>query len=137
VTEDVTFFTDDMGRPMVRYDHPDGTAHQGPATTEAEVCDFCFAKHPRWAYPCGVVQIDNHPTIDMSDDDWAACDTCHDLIEAGDVAALAERVYEQQKTMVAEQPNLKMPPHDDVILQFRALFYRFSQARTGAPFVCR
>ena len=50
----------------------------------ALICDFCGGGPITWREPCSerIVSID---------DDWAACDVCHQLVAAHDKAKLAER----------------------------------------------
>lgn len=69
------------------------------------VCDFCSEPFDTegecWTFPCesfeypfvAVELQPGHANIQTegSDDAWAACDTCHDLIEDGDRVALAKR----------------------------------------------
>lgn len=55
------------------------------------VCDFCSGGPVRWSYPCRDFQ---HRAVDFtfnSAGGWAACDTCHSLIERHDRQGLAVR----------------------------------------------
>jgi hypothetical protein len=54
------------------------------------VCDFCLAPRPTWEYPAARMPILGHPVITDSDDEWLACDACHALIEARNIAELVE-----------------------------------------------
>ena len=57
------------------------------------VCDFCGEKRPRWTYKCESFIVDGVPG-DVGYgmiSDWAACDTCHALIELDSWHALAAR----------------------------------------------
>lgn len=59
-------------------------------------CDFCSSPAVRWSYPArdvnmGVVLGGSMPVLHNSRGDWAACDACHDLIEAGDYKSLLNR----------------------------------------------
>lgn len=56
-------------------------------------CDFCFATEPEWRYPCKSFDIPGTHEYG-SYEDWAACDACHDVIEANDRAALVERAMQ-------------------------------------------
>ena len=58
-------------------------------------CDFCTLAGATWAYPAGPVRLRAAGCGFASDDDWAACDACHALIERGDRPALARRCAEQ------------------------------------------
>jgi hypothetical protein len=52
-------------------------------------CDICYAETPTWDYPVKSFQM---PALNwVSIENWAACDTCHDLIEADDRIALNQR----------------------------------------------
>lgn len=62
-------------------------------------CDFCSQRPIRWSYPARPVHLaallvgrDATKVIGWNTNDpWAACDPCHDMIERGDRAALLER----------------------------------------------
>lgn len=62
-------------------------------------CDFCSAANPKWCFPAQsfyhktqVKAVDKFIHAFMNEE-WAACDTCCELIHAGDKRKLAERVY--------------------------------------------
>lgn len=87
-----------MNRPP---NHPAGT-----------VCDFCNSPLITWAYPCesfsmGVgTQSEENLTIKTekllnSWGGWAACDVCHELIEASKDRELADRSASQLKEGLA------------------------------------
>lgn len=64
-------------------------------------CDFCSQRPIRWSYPARPVHLvallakQGESALTAvgwnSNDPWAACDPCHDLIERGDRTALRER----------------------------------------------
>lgn len=60
------------------------------------VCDFCTAASPTWRYRCRsfdmfhALKEDGATVTGTSDDDWAACDRCHKLIECDDWDAITE-----------------------------------------------
>lgn len=63
-------------------------------------CDFCSSPAVRWRYPArdvnmGVVLSGGKSVMHNSRGDWAACDTCHDMIEAGDYTSLLNRSIER------------------------------------------
>lgn len=72
------------------------------------VCDFCshnLIEGEVWTHPCKDFEYD----IDIggapsggSKGDWAACQTCHELIEAGDRKAVAKRTVEREIEMEPE-----------------------------------
>jgi hypothetical protein len=55
-------------------------------------CDFCDDPGPCWYYPAQ--SFDASPGVMGSLGEWSACETCHDLIEAGNATALARRCAE-------------------------------------------
>ena len=64
-------------------DHAETHALSAPA------CDFCLDSRVRWQYDCGTYVL---PEFGFgSEDGWVACDTCADMIEAGDQEGLARR----------------------------------------------
>lgn len=65
------------------------------------ICDFCSSPVVAWRYPAETFSID----IVTSYEDWAACDLCHALIEAGDSDGLLNR-------SVAMFPGLADVPAD-------------------------
>jgi hypothetical protein len=82
-----------------------------------EVCDFCSETPVAWAYPCGLVVLGPNVTSDP----WAACQECHDLIEAGDADQLARRAARN-----SDAPITLLPV-------FAELHRRFFAARQGEP----
>ena len=53
-------------------------------------CDFCSAPCPSWRYPArSFIAYRASNLAGESVGDWAACDACHKLIEAGDRYSLA------------------------------------------------
>lgn len=56
------------------------------------ICDFCSEPAPSWCYPAATFVALRVGLIEAaSEGDWAACDDCRHLIEAGNRAGLAER----------------------------------------------
>lgn len=55
-------------------------------------CDFCSEIGPAWWYPAkNFIAFDIGSLVSTSEGSWAACMTCHGLIEAGDRKGLADR----------------------------------------------
>ena len=55
-------------------------------------CDFCSEPAPAWWYPAtDFVALQVGAIVSTSEGSWAACETCHGLIESGDRMGLAER----------------------------------------------
>lgn len=88
---------DILGRTRFLSDHSDGTKVLEVAPGQ-EVCDFCLTPEPTWEYPCGPMSFPSmHPDdVNASDDEWAACDTCHELIEGGYMMRLAQHMVRTQ-----------------------------------------
>lgn len=60
--------------------------------SEQAKCDFCSELEPRWSYPAtDFVALQIGAILSTSEGSWAACDTCHDLIDSGDRSGLADR----------------------------------------------
>lgn len=60
------------------------------------ICDFCSAQNPAWQYPAltFLAYCISHIGGE-SVGDWAACDACHQLIEAEDRRGLAQRSLQE------------------------------------------
>ncbi len=91
-------------------------------------CDFCSAPEPMWAYPAkDFIAYLVLPLVGESVGAWAACEECHQLIEAGDREGLAVRSLDElifrcpEAAMVA--PALKQ--------ELRQLHERFFANRAG------
>ncbi|MBV9354271.1 MAG: hypothetical protein JO023_01965 [Chloroflexi bacterium] len=99
------------------------------ADVGAEVCDFCSAPRPVWAYPAWEFAITAHGW--GSAGDWAACTLCADLIERGDWTALAVRAVDtnpQVRATAAGQPAARA-----LAVETAGQLHRlFRQARTDA-----
>jgi hypothetical protein len=95
------------------------------------ICDFCLAPNPPWTYPAGHVHIVGHRAITDSDDPWAACDTCHDLIEAENHVELVEHMLRGQKHHSPPDARRIYPPDLILRLTLRENVMRFLAARTG------
>lgn len=95
------------------------------------VCDFCSTPvETAWTYPCKsfLYDIPEMPK-DGSKGDWAACDKCHDLIEAGDHRAVIRRAVAFE---IKEHPEQASMRHQvwSVAARIHKGFY---ENRTGAP----
>jgi len=69
------------------------------------LCDFCSGLDPAWRYPAR--SFIAYCTPDLAGEsvgDWAACECCHDLIEANDRAGLVQRSLDE---LVAKHPETK------------------------------
>lgn len=98
------------------------------------VCDFCSRNRERgevfWTYPCDdfeyPVQLAGQPS-EGSKGPWAACDTCHDLIEDGDLHALAGRSVERGLQLHPEMEGKR----DELIAITLPTHKAFMRHRTG------
>lgn len=96
-------------------------------------CDFCHSEAVQWSYPAEdfIVPMPE-PLPDWgSCGPWAACATCHDLIEAGKVAELIARSVETLTTgiegMVLCALGVEIHPH---IVRLHSEFHK---RRLGKP----
>lgn len=113
-----------------RADHdPDPIMREDAIGSAVTACDFCSAPGPRWTYGCLPFRYEGVNA--GSADDWAACDACHDLIEAADWNELAERGMQSMifhsPTPVPESSRRWM--HKKVLGMHR----QFASHRTGPP----
>lgn len=108
------------------------------------VCDFCSDPFDLdgecWTFPCESFEypwmaIELRPgqvttQTEGSADDWAACDTCHDLIEDGDRMALARRSVDKD---IERHPEAE---HERPVLMAmtRAMHDKFFDHRNGEAF---
>lgn len=110
------------------------------------VCDFCSEPNPTWLYPCvminqagpggvaitgDLVAIDpegNPRVMALYEDnpDFGACQTCHDLIEAGEDVKLAIRSIERFVGVHGDSV-----PQEYVVNMVTAVHSRFWQTRNG------
>ncbi len=108
------------------------------------VCDFCsdpldldgecwtFACEA-FEYPLTLVEVGPEGTTAQTEgsaDDWAACETCHGLVEDGDLIGLARRSVEKDIERHPEAANER----DTLNKMTLALHRRFMDHRTGPPF---
>jgi hypothetical protein len=103
-----------------------------------EVCDFCLAPDPPWSYPQAPMPIVGHAVITHSDDDWGACDGCHELIQRGTIGKLVRRAVEEQRRHVPEGTRLpdgivRYPSLSQSLMLMRENVLRFMDARNGPP----
>lgn len=79
-------------------------------------CDFCSYENPTWSYTSqpyvsDVIRVPGAALVNGVDARWAACNTCHALIQARDPAGLARRSAE---TFVQAHPE---HPFDTAMVQ--------------------
>jgi hypothetical protein len=93
------------------------------------ICDFCSSPEVAFVYPArtfAAYVFDG--IVGESVGNWAACPTCHELIESDHQADLVERSLE---TLIERQPEMKYAEIElrDQIRSFHVLFFR---NRTGS-----
>lgn len=108
-----------------------------------EVCDFCLAPGPTWEFPAAPMPVHGHFVIGASVDEWAACDTCKELIVASKLGALIEHCVSTQRELWPTGTPGTLPSgargvvaHPPLPLhrrQMRENLLRFLDARTGPP----
>ena len=102
------------------------------------VCDFCSKNldleknEVFWSYPCEdfiyPVQFSDCPE-GASKGEWTACATCHELIDDGDLTALAQRSVD---TDLQRHPHIKGHRKELISITLQ-IHHSFMQHRTGAP----
>ncbi len=91
-------------------------------------CDFCSAPRPTWRYPArSFVAYRVSEIAGESVGDWAACDGCYALIEAGDLPGLALRSLE---SLLAKHPEARAAA-DVLFTELGDLHYQFFRNRLG------
>lgn len=96
------------------------------------VCDFCLLPQPEWEFPAAPLQLVGHPLVDWSDDEWAACTACKELVEAGKIGELVERSIKGHTE--AQRPGYVVTkPLAIWRRETRENMRRFMDARTGPP----
>ena len=98
------------------------------------ICDFCSAPNVAWRYPAqSFLAYAIAGVVGQSVGDWAACRTCHELIEAGDRRELLERSL---GTLLEKNPEMR-PAESELrsqIAHFHRLFYA-NQTGSALPVV--
>lgn len=104
-------------------------------------CDFCLKADlenlpsPAWEYPAAPMEIADGP-FTGSEDDFAACDDCYQLIEAHDIEALIARVVYMQPAHMPEGTLVDggfvhYAPEPQRVAPARENILRFMDARKG------
>jgi hypothetical protein len=101
-----------------------------------EVCDICFGRPVMWRYPCDsfvgpTAENDKQVWIQESVGAWAACATCHTLIEADRRMDLAERSYNAADAPEGWGEIKRLIPKRELIGHFRVLHDQFLFHRLG------
>ena len=92
------------------------------------LCDMCSESDPVWVHPAlsFPVEIDGI-VLSNSIDEWYACSTCHQLIEAGDRDALAIRSADR---FMMDHPEFILD-YKSVVSQLQQVHDQFFQYRYG------
>lgn len=94
------------------------------------ICDFCSAPNPAWRYPArNFVGYEACGIVGESVGEWAACESCHRLIVAGDRHGLTERSVVSFIAFHAELDSIR----SELATELATLHDRFFMNRTGAP----
>ena len=88
------------------------------------LCDFCCHAPMVAFYPCQSRQVVEEKGLEGVEG-WTACDTCHTLIESGDIEALARRAYSFDQGDATESSRINY---------YRAQFVLFFDSRTGPAY---
>lgn len=121
--------------------YPEGDAVRAERVGEPR-CDFCLTRPVRWTYPAAPMEVVGAPVITDSDDDFAACDACHELIEAKRIGPMVERMVHIQRenlpagstagtTRQGDELVVRWPPVPIHRRKARRNLLRFFDARTG------
>ena len=121
------------------YDHEPAPVMEPDEQDVILVCDFCLEPHPTWDFNCENFVDRNGPVKDdlaASLGAWTACNTCKDLVMAGQWDELADRSLDGQKKY-NEAARKAYEASPAVYLMARLgildLHQQFNAARTGPP----
>jgi len=98
------------------------------------ICDFCSEQKVAWRYPAqSFLAYMVAGVIGQSVGDWAACRTCHGLIEAGDRGGLLDRSL---RTLLEKNPEMRPAEAElrEQIAHFHQMFFA-NQAGAALPVV--
>jgi len=94
------------------------------------ICDFCSSKDVLWSYECPDFETplpNEEPWV--STGGWAACQTCHDFIEADDWSGLIAHAVRMFFVHRPEVPNIpQFRNHIDGRL--RIIYAKFAELKT-------
>lgn len=92
------------------------------------ICDFCSEPNVVWRYPArNFVAYAVAGFVGQSVGDWAACTTCHALIENEDRSGLLDRSVRQ---LLEKHPDMQ-PEEADVRRDLEAIHQLFFQHQIG------
>lgn len=102
------------------------------------ICDFCLEPHPTWDFPCGPMRraYGTVETAVMSVGDWAACDTCKELVVSDNYEELVERIANGRTGLDPETSEmLEKSPALAVVVRITLMeqMMDFKKSRKGPP----
>jgi hypothetical protein len=92
------------------------------------ICDFCSSPAPRWSYPCPSFEVQGYG----SEGDWAACEECSVLVEAGDREGLALRSAEKYVALHGLISTGASVMIAETLVDFQALFFEYRNGERQA-----
>jgi len=106
------------------------------------ICDFCGSTVIAWRYPAlsfdlAIIRVPSEPTGELrhvewgSLTDWAACETCSALIEAGEWDTLAERGVDHSPQVRVLPADVRKRIRPEVLRATKELHKNFKKARTA------
>lgn len=103
--------------------HPDGPPK----------CDFCSTRPVRWSYPARTFVRTIGVTDVGSDGNWAACEDCYALIQAGNRDALVKRSMALFPQNNPDMANLNRQERRVLSREIRRTQDSFWEHRLGEP----
>lgn len=102
-------------------------------------CDFCLVRIDLatvWTYPAVDMPIAGPPSrpFEASEDDWAVCPECHELLAASKIGPLVERIVKLQPINEPETAVRYYPPVSLRRRYARENVLRFLDARKAPPY---
>lgn len=101
--------------------------------SDAPKCDFCSTLYPSWVHPSADFLLPPEqgtglPAWGSADQAWAACETCHEIIEREDREGLANRSLRMVPGGVPRQARRAM------LGQIKKMHAGFWKGRNGKPY---
>ena len=94
------------------------------------LCDLCGELHPTWEFPArDFLVVMEGAIVSQSVAGWDTCDTCHDLLEAGETEKLATRCLDQY---LGEHTDAFLDV-DSILAMVHDIHRQFFANRTGPP----
>ena len=109
-----------------------GLSKSVPADVKRPICDFCSSEPGVFRYPATTFIAEGLSTADYAQQsigDWAACATCHAMIEGAEMASLTIRSL---NFLCQKEPTYE-PFREELYQEMFMLFRQFRQHRCGEP----